>query len=66
MSNSFDLPGTRFSLGAIITTSALISCAAYPRRRRKGLGRYDIPVTLLARLAVAHREQDESLAKLFP
>jgi GNAT superfamily N-acetyltransferase len=34
-----------------------------PPKLAKGLGRYDIPVMLLARLAVDHREQGQGLGK---
>jgi GNAT superfamily N-acetyltransferase len=34
-----------------------------PAKLVKGLGKYDIPVMLLARLAVDHREQGKSLGK---
>lgn len=34
-----------------------------PRKLVKGLGKYDIPVMLLARLAVDHREQGKGLGK---
>jgi GNAT superfamily N-acetyltransferase len=34
-----------------------------PAKRTKGLGKYDIPIMLLARLAVDHREQGKGLGK---
>src|SRR5260370_19048407 len=35
----------------------------FPAKLVKGLGKYDIPVMLLARLAVDHREQGKGLGK---
>src|SRR5947199_836408 len=42
---------------------AAIGQRQLPARLVKGLGRYDIPVMLLARLAVDHREQGMGLGK---
>src|SRR5438552_14684103 len=42
---------------------AAIDQKRFPAKLVKGLGKYDIPVMLLARLAVDHREQDKGLGK---
>jgi GNAT superfamily N-acetyltransferase len=42
---------------------AAISQKLLPAKVAKGLGKYDIPVMLLARLAVDHREQGKGLGK---
>ena len=42
---------------------AVIDQARLPAKLVKGLGKYDIPVMLLARLAVDHREQGKGLGK---
>ena len=42
---------------------AAIDQKRLPAKLVKGLGKYDIPVMLLARLAVDHREQGKGLGK---
>lgn len=42
---------------------AAIDQKQLPAKLVKGLGKYDIPVMLLARLAVDHREQGQGLGK---
>ena len=42
---------------------AVIDQKRLPAKLLKGLGKYDIPVMLLARLAVDHREQGKGLGK---
>jgi GNAT superfamily N-acetyltransferase len=58
---------TRIGSKAIVAYYSLVYAAIdqkrLPAKLVKGLGKYDLPVMLLARLAVDHREQGEGLGK---
>jgi GNAT superfamily N-acetyltransferase len=58
---------TRIGSKAIVAYYSLVYAAIdqkrLPAKLVKGLGKYDLPVMLLARLAVDHREQGQGLGK---
>ena len=60
---------TRADSKVVVACYSLVYAATdqtrVPAKLVKGLGKYDIPVMLLARLAVDHREQGQGLGKAF-
>jgi GNAT superfamily N-acetyltransferase len=58
---------TRVESNVVVAYYSLVYAAInqkeLPAKLKKGLGKYDIPVMLLARLAVDHREQGKGIGK---